>query len=65
MAWRVRRRRSGPGGLRLRLCPKLDPTECVDEMVSESRIPHRIANLLISISDSKQKVDDFVGDLTF
>ena len=34
-------------------------------LVLESQLPHKNRQLDISISDSTQQVDDFVGDLTF
>ena len=34
-------------------------------MAVESLLPHKIVNLLNTITDMKQYVDDFVGELTF
>ena len=34
-------------------------------MVLESQLPHKIVSLLFTITDSKQLVDNLVGELTF
>ena len=40
-------------------------TQLFDEMVLERHPPHKIINLLFTITISIQLVDDFVGELTF
>ena len=43
---------------------RLHPIECINQMVFESQFPKRY-HLIVEISNSKTKVDGFVGELTF
>ena len=36
-------------------------TECMNQIVSESQLPHKIVNLLFTNSTSKQQLNDFGG----
>ena len=39
-------------------------TQCINEMVLESQLPHSTVNFSVLVSDSRQYVDDFVEELS-
>jgi hypothetical protein len=40
-------------------------TQSINQMVLESQLPPQNRQLIVSIGNSKQKVDDFVGGIDF
>ena len=44
---------------------QVDLTACINWMVCEFQLPHKIVISMFTLTKSMQQVDDFVGELTF